>query len=121
MKKISTWWKTEGWPWLQENWWVLLLLPLMLLVAVGMFVWNRAAVSVIEPLKPADDRARLEAETRARELEAEKTRLEAELAAIQKSHANLLDQFEAQLDARVDTLRQDPEKLRQAMLAAGRR
>lgn len=117
---MKTWWIEKGYPWLKENWWVLLLLPVLALVAIGMAVWNRPVISVVEPLKGADDRARREAEDRAARMEAEKARLEAELAKIREEHAKLQVDFEARLEAKMDDLRSNPAKLREAMLAAGR-
>lgn len=121
MKNVKTWWLEKGWPWLKENWWVLLILPVLAFVALGMLVWNRPVVSIVEPLAEADARARREAEARAAALEAEKVRLDAELSAIRKEHDSLQRHMEERLDARVEELRNDPNKLREAMLAAGRR
>lgn len=123
MSKLATikaWWLAEGWPWLKEYWWVVLLLPLFLIVAVAMFAKGRPVVNVVEPLRGADDRARIEAETRVRQLETEKKRLESELELIRGRYTELQAQMEAGLATRVDALREDPEKLREAMLAAGR-
>lgn len=121
MANLKKWWLEQGWPWLKENWWVLLLLPVLALVFAGMLIWNRqVGVSVIEPLAEADERAKLEAETRIRQLEVEKKRLEDELAGIQKRYAALEASMEQRLADRVDELRRDPEALKAAMLAAGR-
>jgi len=80
---MKTWWQQKGWPWLKENWWVLLLLPLLLLTGLTIVLYDLTrTVQVVDPLREADARARKEAETRARELQAEKERLETELAGI---------------------------------------
>jgi peptidoglycan hydrolase CwlO-like protein len=110
-----------GYPWLKENWWVVLLSPLLLLVAVSVLVHDRfKGVTVVDPLREADDRALMEAQTRARELQAEKERLEKELTDIRSKYQELQDKFEQRLSDEVEDLRNNPEKLRQAMLAAGR-
>jgi F0F1-type ATP synthase membrane subunit b/b' len=120
---VKTWWTETGWPWLKGNWWVLLLLPLMALVAIGMFMMRFMTgpkTVVVDPLAGADERAKLEAETRAAQLEAERDRLAKELADLRTEHAGLRAQFEQRLEDRVQELRDDPEKLRQAMLDAGK-
>lgn len=120
MNNVKTWWTSTGWPWLKGNWWVLLLLPLMAIVAVGMFMMRFAKPPVIiDPTEKADERARLEAETRADQLEAEKARLALQLAVITAERDELRDKFEARLRDEVDALRDDPEKLREMMLSTG--
>lgn len=122
MANWKKWWLETGWPWLKENWWVLLILPVLALVFAGMFIWNRQiGVSIVEPLAGADERARLEEQTRIQQLEAEKKRLEGELVVIQKRYDDLQATMEQQLADRVDELRKDPDKLKAAMLAVGRR
>jgi cytochrome c-type biogenesis protein CcmH/NrfG len=118
---MKAWWLNKGWPWLKSNWWVLLILPLMALVAVGIWIWNRKQeVPVpIDVLKPADDRAQVEAATRTKELEAEKIRLQQELTDITVKHDTLQSQFEERLQGEVDALRNDPERLRELMLSVG--
>lgn len=118
---MKKWWLDTGYPWLKENWWVVLLSPFLLLVMVSVIIHDRfSSVGVKDPLREADARAREEAEARARLLEEEKQRLEAELADIRQKYAELQTQLEARLTEGVDELRNDPEKLRQAMLAAGK-
>jgi hypothetical protein len=117
---MKTWWIEKGWPWLRENWWVLLLLPILGLVALGMAVWNRPILNVVEPLREADELAKKEAADRETATRAEKLRLEAELIKIREEHAKLEANFEARLEAKVEDLRSDPAKLRETMLAAGR-
>lgn len=118
---MKTWWTEKGWPWLKGNWWVLLLLPVMALVAIGMFMMRFAMPKtlVVDPLAEADERARVENYTRTRQLETERDRLAGELAELRVEHAELRSQFEARLADRVQELRDDPEKLREAMLDAG--
>jgi len=118
---MKQWWRVTGYPWIKENWWVVLLFPLFLLVAVSVLVYDRfMGTVVVDPLREADDRALVEAQTRARELQAEKERLEKELTDIRSKYQELQDKFEARLEDSVQELRDNPEKLRQAMLAAGR-
>ena len=118
---MKTWWKQTGYPWLKENWWVVLLSPLLLVVVVSAMLYDRFKNPVVvDPLREADARALMEAQVRARELQAEKERLEKELTDIRAKYQELQDKFEQRLSDEVEALRNDPEKLRQAMLAAGR-
>ena len=118
---MKRWWQNTGYPWLKENWWVVLLSPLFLVVAVSVLVYDRVMrTTVVDPLREADDRALVEAQTRARELQAEKERLEGELKDIQTKYDDMQTKFEQRLSEKIEELRNDPEKLRQAMLAAGR-
>lgn len=119
---MKTWWTETGWPWLKGNWWVLLLLPLMALVALGMIMMRvmGGKTIVVDPTEKADERARIEAETRAQQLEAERNRLALELAGVVRERDQLREQFEQRLADEVQALRDDPEKLRQAMLDAGK-
>ena len=117
---MKAWWVNTGYPWLKENWWVVLLSPLLLFVAISVLVYDRfMGTVVVDPLREADDRALLEAQRRSRELQAEKERLEAELEEIRSKYRDLETQFNDRLAAEVEGLRNDPEKLRRAMLAAG--
>lgn len=121
MNNIKTWWTTKGWPWLKENWWVVLLLPLMALAFVGWYLMTKEnAPTVIEPLAAADERAKTEAETRARQLEQENARLTAQLSELQTKYNTLQASMETRIASDVDGLRADPDKLRDAMLAAGK-
>lgn len=121
MKDIKSWWLATGWPWMKEYWWVCLLLPVLAIVAIGMFVMNRQiAPVVIEPLAAADERAKTEAETRVRQLEEEKTRLQSQLTDLQKKYDGLESQMEQRLAARVEELRTNPDALNAAMIAAGK-
>ncbi len=120
MKRLVDWWRAEGLPWAKEYWWAIPLLPVFLLTAIAMFAKGRPVVSVIEPLRAADDRAKIEAETRVKQLETEKKRLESELELIRGRYTELQAQMEAKLASSVDELRRDPEKLKAAMLEAGR-
>lgn len=119
---MKNWWIKEGWPWLKENWWVLLILPVVALAALGMFVMRALGTRtvVIDPTAEADERARVEEYTRVRQLEAERDRLAAELSDLRSEHASLREHFEQRLADEVQELRDDPEKLRQAMLDAGK-
>jgi len=118
---MKTWWQQKGWPWLKENWWVLLLLPLLLLTGLTIVLYDLTrTVQVVDPLREADARARKEAETRARELQAEKERLETELAGIWTKYQRLQAEFEQRVASEVEALRDDPEKLRRLMLQVGK-
>lgn len=120
---MKTWWTEKGWPWLKGNWWVLFLLPLMALVAIGMFMMRFMTgpkTVVVDPLVGADERARLEAETRVRQLETERDRLAEELRDLRAEHDSFREHFEQRLAESVQELRDDPEKLRQTMLDVGK-
>lgn len=118
---MKKWWLDVGWPWLKENWWVLLILPLIALTAIASSIWNKSVISLVDPLRGADERAREEHARRIQALEQEKADLQKRLEAIQKENAALQRHMEERLEARIADLRNDPEKLRQAMLEAGRR
>ncbi len=122
MIKLKAWWLTVGWPWLKTNWWMVLLLPVLAVVATAWFMskYIRPEVVISDPTSAADERARTEADLVLRQLGAEKTRLAGELADIKKKYADLQVKFEERLAAEIDDLRQNPDKLREAMLAAGK-
>jgi hypothetical protein len=115
---MKSWWLTTGWPWLKANWWVLLILPVMLLVAIGMRLYRREVV-VVDPTGPADERARTEAELRIKQLEAERARLQRSLTELEATSRALMEKFEERLAEEVEALRKDPERLRQLMLETG--
>ena len=116
---MKKWWIDTGWPWLKENWWVVLIFPLVALAYAGHRLFG-IAQPAIDPLRDADGRASAEQAERTRALQAENTRLAAELARIQAEHAELLAGVETRLEKRVQELQDDPQKLRDFMLAAGR-
>lgn len=122
MTKIREWWKSIGWPWLKSNWWVVLLLPVVAVVATAwvMSKYLRPSVTILNPTQAADERAKIETETRFKQVAAEKQRLSLELIKIQKKYDDLLAEFDSRLEHRIDELRNNPEKLRQMMLNAGR-
>jgi hypothetical protein len=114
---MRAWWIDTGWPWLKANWWILFLLPVMALVWLAMRMKPQDVV--VAPLAGADERAQYEIELRNEQLMAEKRRLANELAVVTKERDALRAEFEARLRAEVDTLRDDPEKLRMLMLTMG--
>jgi uncharacterized membrane protein len=121
---MKTWWKDKGWPWIKENWWALLLLPVMLLVGLGMgALWlmrRPPQAVVVDPVEAADARALAESTRREKELAEERDRLAEQLKGIQEEYAKLRSEFESRLADEVEALRQDPERLREAMLRTGR-
>lgn len=121
---MKTWWTSVAWPWLKSNWWVLLLLPLMLLVGVGLFVsklLKPPSVATIDPTEMADERARVEHETRVRALEQENERLKQELHETEARFASMREAYEAQLQSEVEDLRNNPDRLRELMKQVGSR
>ncbi len=119
MKAIKTWWLTKGWPWLKENWWATLLLPVMALVAGGMAVLKKRPV-VVDVMENADAKALEESNLRIKALEEERTALQGRLGQIQAKYEALQADFEARLIQEVDDMRKDPNRLRDAMIRAGR-
>ena len=116
---MKAWWTKTAWPWLKENWWVLLALPLALLVGISMWLYNvmsGGGLTTIDPTADADERAREEHAKRVEELQHENKRLEEEKAAIQAKYDTLEQEFEQRLVDEVQELRQDPERLRRLML-----
>lgn len=123
MTKIREWWLAVGWPWFRTNWWQVLLLPVLAVVATAWFMSKfikPADVIISDPTSAADERAKTEAELRFKQVAAEKQRLSLELLDLKKKYDDLLVDFDTRLEHRIAELRDDPEKLRQAMLAAGR-
>jgi len=120
---MKYWWRTTGWPWARENWWVLVLAPVMLVVVIGMAVMRltrRQITAVIDPVGQADARSREEIARRIVGLEAERDRLKSELEDLKVKNQLILQNYEAQLLAGVEELRKDPEKLKDLMLRVGR-
>jgi hypothetical protein len=115
---MKLWWLTKGFPWLKENWWALLLLPFMALVAFGALVFRRK-LPVIDPMKDADGRAWGEAELRSRAIEEASDKLEKRFRALQVEHEALKVKYEQGLASEVEALRNDPERLRDLMMRTG--
>lgn len=119
---MKTWWTTKGWPWLKGNWWVLLLLPVMLLVVVGMLVMKYSMSTgpvVIDPTAGDDAREKEEAKTRAAQLAAENAHLAQQLSDAQAKHDSQRAAFEQTLKDQVPALREDPQALATLMLQVG--
>jgi regulator of protease activity HflC (stomatin/prohibitin superfamily) len=118
---MKEWWTTKAWPWLKANWqWVLFPIGILLLV-LEVLSKMRPQVVTIDPTEKADERAKIEEETRKRQLEAERARLAAEQQKIQDDAEKERQARTAAQAGEVDHLRQDPEELRRRMLDAGRR
>lgn len=117
---MKAWWISKGWPWLKENWWVTLIIPVMALAYAGMYFMNRPIAAIADPLEADREREKLETETRVRQLEEEKARLQQELDALNKKYTDLEANMEARLADRVEELRANPDALRDAMLRAGK-
>jgi len=113
------WFKDTAWPWLKANWqWVLF--PIGILMFVLRAMQPKPQVEIIDPTEKADERAKIEEETRQRQLEAERARLAAEeKAAADKATADRTA-VEQQQAAEVDALRTAPDTLRARMLRAGK-
>lgn len=114
---MKTWWLETGLPWFKENWWVLLILPLIGLVWVASRLYRRP--ELIDPTAPADERAEIEAMTRARQLSAENKRLERRIGELHAQLAAEQAKMEARVAEEVEKLREDPEALRDYMLRNG--
>lgn len=114
-----TWIKETAWPWLKANWqWVLF--PIGLALFILRMTSRGPQVQIIDPTEKADERARIEEETRTRQVEAERQRLAAEETAIQARADTARKATEAAQAAEVQQLREDPEALRDRMLRAGK-
>lgn len=115
---MKKWWTTKAWPWLKENWWVILALPLALIVVIAMIVHNvmRGRVFTVDPVREADQRAADERVRREREMQAEIDLLEEEKAEISARYEALQAEFDERLKGEVQDLRKDPERLRRLML-----
>lgn len=117
---MKKWWTETGWPWLKENWYLLLIFPVVALTYAFYRIFKFFPSPVIDPLRDADHRAVEEQEKRLEELAKENQRLTEELAKIRAEYAAKDQALTEALSARVETLRGDPQKLRDAMLRAGR-
>lgn len=111
---MKTWWTTTAWPWLRKNWWIVLLSPILLipflLSRLGR-LFTPEVVVVPDPLEPANERARVEEETRQRALAAEQARLERERQVLAGKHETATAAHEAEAAKDVETLRRDPQAL----------
>jgi hypothetical protein len=107
--------------WIKENWWKVFL-PLIALFGfiAAVLAKLRPAPVVIDPTAEADERAKIEAETRAKAEKAEAARLGAEINAIHAETAASRTAAEDAQAAEVDTLRKDSSALRDRMLRTGR-
>ena len=123
---MKTWWLETAWPWLKENWWVLLILPVIVVVAVAMWssrlfgVFSKKSLQTIDPTAAADKRALEEAQKRRSELARENEQLARDLAKVRAKYDRLRRLHDKKLEDQVDELRQDPERLRALMLKVGR-
>lgn len=117
---MKEWWTTKAWPWLKANWqWIFFPVGLLLLV-LELASRLRPGVVTIDPTKEADERAKIEEETRERQLAAERARLAEEQKRIADEAEKEREAREKAQSAEVEALRNDPEELKRRMLAAGR-
>lgn len=119
---MAKWWKETAWPWLKENWWALILAPVALLVLILMVMHKfalRGQLETLDPTANADERAKEERDKRKKLLEEENQRLEAELAEVSTKYEGLQAEFEQRLVDEVQSLREDPQRLRELMLGVG--
>lgn len=118
---MNEWWTTKAWPWIRGHWqWIIFPVGLLLLV-LEVLSRVRPAVVTVDPTKEADERARIEEETRSKQLAAERARLAAEQKRIADAAEKERQAREQAQSAEVETLRNDPEELKRRMLEAGRR
>lgn len=117
---MKKWWTETGWPWLKENWYLLLIFPVVALTYAGYRFFKFFPNPVVDPLLNADTQAREEAKKRIEELEKENERLTKELVSIRAEYDAKEQKLLETLSNSVETLRGDPQKLRDAMLRAGR-
>lgn len=117
---MSDWWAKTAWPWLRTHWYLLPFAPLLLFVAVFSLARRNGGVVVVEPLREADEKAREEAAAREAAEAAEEAKLKERVATIQAESATAQTQIEAELAQDAEGLKGDPEKIRDAMLRAGR-
>ena len=99
------------------------MLPVMALVAAGMVLMRAITgknMVVVDPVIKADERAKAEESLRDAAAVEEQNRLELELVQAQKDQDEKRTEFEAEEAKQVQELREDPNKLRDAMIEAGR-
>jgi len=116
---LGEWWTKTAWPWLRTHWYLLPFAPLLLFIAVMSFA-RRNNGAVVEPLREADEKAKEEAAMREAAGAAEEAKLKERIAALQVENAAAQSQIEAELTQDAEELKGDPEKIRDAMLRAGR-
>lgn len=113
MKKVKTWWLEVGFPWIKEYWWVLLILPLILLAFIGCHIYRP---EVVDPVKRADRRAKKEKERRTKELNEENAHLNENLDQLKARKKKERALGERAMEDKTDQLRSDPEALKNYML-----
>lgn len=116
---MADWWKDQAWPWIKKNWWAVLLAPLSLIIFILMFFARGRTGVVLDPLREADERAREEAEVRARLLEKEKADLAKKIGELEAVNRANQEHFERRVEEEIESLREDPERLRELMLRTG--
>jgi hypothetical protein len=112
---VKAWWLTKGWPWFKANWWVVLIVPLIAVVWLARKTYVPKGFTGDATL---DDVLRARQETEA-QLRKEKADLELKLEIAESKHRTLQINFESRLQEEVESLRNDPERLRQLMLRVG--
>lgn len=117
---MKAWW-AKAWAWFKANWkWIIFPVGLLLLALEVFSRLRGPQVVTIDPTREADERAKVEEETRQKQLEEERARLAGEERRIQadaeKDRQNRTDVQAGE----VDRLREDPEELKRRMLRAGK-
>ena len=116
---MAKWWKTEAWPWIKENWWAVLLAPVAIIIFVLMFLAKNRGGLVLDPLGPADERAKAEAEIRTRKLAEEKKQLDSRVAELEAENRAQQEHMERRVEEEVTALQNDPERLAELMRRVG--
>lgn len=121
---LKTWWLTKAWPWLKDHWYVGLVLPVLFVLGFADRLARlliRPEVRVVpDPLEPANERARVEEETRQAVAEAERQRLERERRSAAAAHEKATAAHEAEAEKGVEELRRDPQALLDRMREVNR-
>lgn len=110
---MKIWWNETAWPWLKQNWWVVLLAPILFLpwVAKAIFRMLTPPPEVIDPLKEADARAALERAKRDEAYRSGELERRETLKALEAKQEAATTALEARQAGEVEVLREDVDKL----------
>lgn len=112
----------QAWVWFTQNWWKIFV-PLAVIggVLIALVEKLRPAPVVIDPTAAADERAKIEEETRKKVLDDERARREREVAEVHANQTAERQAFEAEQAGEVEALRNDPDRLLDRMRNSGKR
>lgn len=116
---MKIWWNTKAWPWLQKNWqWILL--PIGLLSLASKVLSSRSTTVVSSGLTKVDEVEQKANEEATRIVQVAEVKKEAELASINKEHAEVIRVLTDDQKSKVGELSHDPAALNAFLLGLGK-